>query len=849
LNGDASVAAFPLGGIGTGNVSVGARGQLRDWEIFNRPGKGNALPYTFFALRAAPAGGEPITRVLESRLQPPFERSHGYYSGDLAGLPRLREARMHGEYPFVWVDFIDEELPVSIGLEAFTPLVPLDADESGLPAAVLRYRVRNPGTAAVRVTIVGSLANAVGFAGYELFFLPRLEGNPHNEFREDQTLRGLYYTSDLPADNLRHGTMALVTTAYRVTVKPEWLHGYWWDGAHDFWQDLGDDGWLEPHPTSDAPAGPLAPSSKLRVGSLGLVETLQPGHEQEFEFILAWHFPNRPKGWLGQIIRQDPNADQIVRNYYATLHPDAWAVAHHVVRNLDRLERDSRAFHDCLHHATLPAEVVDAVSATITAARSTTCFRVEDGTLLGWEGTFDDTGCCEGSCTHVWNYGQTIAHLFPELERSMRRVELGLETGPDGRMAFRTNRVFGGPAWDVLPAVDGQLGTVLRLYREWKFSGDDAFLASLWPNATKALEYAFTHWDSDGDLVLDSQQHNTYDIEFHGPSSLPNSVFYAALRAGAELAEHLGEADRASHYRNAAERGAAAMDALLWNGDYYAQGISDVDEYRYQYGDGCLSDQVFGQLLAHVVGLGYVLPEGHVKQAISAVFRHNFRSNLTRHHNVQRTYALNDEGGLLLCTWPRGGRPRLPFVYCDEVWTGVEYQVAAHLIYEGFVDEALAIVRAVRARYDGYRRNPWNEVECGNHYARSMASWALLLALSGYRYNASRHTMAFAPAIGIGDFACFFSTGSGWGLFRREPGVAAIEVRYGSIRLSQLELAVPDRTRVRQAVSRMRVDVTLNDAPLTAQVRVSRNTLRLSFPQIDLASADVMRVAYRSGRS
>lgn len=363
----------------------------------------------------------------------------------------------------------------------------------------------------------------------------------------------------------------------------------------------------------------------------------------------------------------------------------------------------------------------------------------------------------------------------------MRWVEFALETDADGRMNFRANRLFGGPAmWETtttshqrrlnrLPAVDGQLGAIVRLYREWKFSGDDSFLIPLWPQAVRALEFAFEHWDEDRDFVLEGEQHNTYDIEFHGPNSLSNSMFYAALRAAAELADHLGETERAARYRQAAEEGAEEMDRLLWNGDYYIQLLENPDSFQYQYGTGCLSDQVFGQLCAHIVGLGYVLPASHVRKAIESVFRYNFRPNLSGHHHGQRTFALDDEGGLLLCTWPLGGRPREPLIYSDEVWSGIEYQVAAHLIYEGLVEEGLTIVRTARARYDGYRRNPWNEVEAGNHYVRSMASWALVLALGGYSYDAPKATIGFAPATTMGEFRSFFSTGNWLGVFCPGP--------------------------------------------------------------------------------
>jgi hypothetical protein len=239
------------------------------------------------------------------------------------------------------------------------------------------------------------------------------------------------------------------------------------------------------------------------------------------------------------------------------------------------------------------------------------------------------------------------------------------------------------------------------------------------------------------------------------------------------MARHLGEGDCADRWHAAFVRGSAATDAMLWDecAGYYVQRVDDVNAYRYQYGLGCLSDQLFGQTLAHVAGLGHVLPEDHVRAAIHAVFEHNFLSDPRSHVNLQRTYRLNDERGLLLCTWPNGGRPNLPFPYSDEVWTGIEYQVATHLAFEGFTEEALVIVQALRARHDGIRRNPWNEVECGHHYARAMASYGLWVAFSGYRYDVPDGWISFDPQGDTVDFSCFFSTGTGWGIYHRTADV------------------------------------------------------------------------------
>jgi len=785
---EATEAAFPLGGIGTGNVSLGARGELRDWEIFNSQGVGNHLPYAFFAIRAHAAGDAAVTRVLEARRRPPFSGGHGYFPGHVAGLPRLEHSELSVEYPFARVRFSDPGLPVEVRLEAFTPFIPLDADDSGIPAAVLRYVVRNVSDRPTDVSVVGSMPNPVGFSGYTLLFDLDLAGQPRNDEYRDGGVRGVSYTNPaLLADDLLTGSFALLTRdAPGVTVKPNWLDGFWWDGITDMWADFSQDGRLEPPAPPPPLEGAFPVESRLRVGSVASQGRLEPGEELTFEFILAWHFPNRARAWLGHIL-DDTNADQRVRNHYATRFRDALDVAGYLVRELPRLEGRSRDFCRAFLDTTLPPFVLDAATQGITVLRSTTCFRLEDGTLLGWEGGFDQRGACEGSCTHVWNYAQTAAYLFPELERSMRAVEFLLETDADGRMSFRTNQVFGAPRWQMLPAADGQLGTVVRLYREWLLSGDDGFLARMWPAAQRAIGYALRAWDLDGDGLLEAERHNTYDIEFHGPDPLTNSMLLAALAAASRMARAMGDVAASEGYAQQLARSSAAMDRSLWNGEYYHQAIEDVNAHRYQFGDGCLADQLLGQSLAHLVGLGHLLPADHVRSAIAAVFRHDFRPSLVTHDNVQRTFALGDEAGLVLCSWPNGGRPRLPFVYADEVWSGVEYQVAAHLVYEGFVDAALTIVDAVRARHDGLRRNPWDEVEFGHHYARSMASWAVYVALCGFQCDLPAARIDFRPAMHETDFRAFWCSGAGWGIYRQQVDATtgertwSIEVIEGSL--------------------------------------------------------------------
>ncbi len=765
----ASAAAFPLGGIGTGNVSLGARGELRDWEIFNHANKGATLPNTFFAIRTQTGADQPIAKVLEAPIQPPHTLSHGYHPATAAGLPRLAASTLHGEYPFARIDFIDPDLPVRVQLEAYTPLIPLNPEDSGIPCAILTYTLTNIGAQPVDLTLVGSLVNPVGGLALDRFgnFSAGGTGQNVNEVRDEAFGRGLFlYSQQYGPDDLKTGNLSLVTTHPQITMKRAWVRGAWFDFLQEFWDDFVEDGRL-----NDLGYDSPSPMGKTDTASLGLIDTLAPGEQKSYQFVLSWHFPNRPNSWKAA-------ADSLVRNHYAIRFADSWAVARYVLENHSRLETQTRQFHAAFFSSTLPTPVLDALSANIVPIRSTTCFWLEDGKFFGYEGCFDDGGCCDGTCTHVWSYAQTVAFLFPSLEREMRRIEFKVETNDTGYMFFRTYQTFGEHfiwTWgEQQPeaAVDGQMGSILRVLREWQLSGDREWLQDIWPNVKRALNYATQQWDKNKDGVLDGRQHNTYDIEFYGENPLCGIYYLAGLRAVEELAGVMNEPELAQRCRATFAQGSQRLDEMLWNGSFYVQRLADVNAHKYQHGEGCLSDQLLGQLHARILNLGDIVPVEHAQTALDSIFAHNFKRSFDRHHNTQRTYVLNDEAGLLMCSWPNGGRPRYPFVYSDEVWTGVEYQVAAHLIYEGRVPEGLEIVAALRERHDGIKRNPWNEVECGHHYARSMSSWALLLALSGAHADMGRNVLSFAPVVDASPeqniFRTFWTTGRAWGTYTQQ---------------------------------------------------------------------------------
>jgi len=763
----AKEVAFPLGGVGTGTVSLGGRGNLRDWEIFNRPGKGVNLPFTFFALHFAQEGRKPLVRVLEGALTPPFTGEDGFRRTEVPGLPRMERARFRGEYPFAWIDMDDSKLPLQVTIEAFNPFLPLDPEESGIPAFVVRFRVRNLSRLPAKVTVAGSILNPVGFdgeGGIEGVGNPKF-GKNVNEIRKGQPLSGLFLSSQkMKPDAATFGTMALATPWKNITYLSHWVRGDWWDDLQIFWDDFAPDGRLK-----DLDEKSPSPDGRTDIGTLGLMAEIEPFGEVTLPFILSWNFPNFVDYF--DIVREQRG--KMYKNHYAERFPDAWASAEYLVKNLPRLEKESRAFHETFFSSTLPPYVLDAVSSQASITRTVTCFWLEGGKFFGFEGCNDKSGCCPLNCGHVWNYEQSLAFLFPSLERFMREVDFLYNTKANGEMVFRTALPLGsGVLWKFRPAADGSLGKIINLYRDWQLSGDLEFLKKVWPKAKAALEYTWLSWDADKDGLVEGEQHNTYDIEFYGPNSMIGGFYLGALLAGSRMAEAVGDPAAAKLYQDMFEKGKVKFNDLLWNGEYYVQKYDKVMEKKYQYGEGCLSDQMLGQWLAMVAGLGRFLPEDRLKSTLGSIYKYNFLTDFRELSNGQRTYALNDESGLLLCSWPKGGRPPLPFVYSDEVWTGIEYHVASHLMYEGLVEEGLSIVKAVRDRYDGLKRNPWDEIECGHHYARAMSSWGVLLALSGYSYSGPARSLEFAPKLYPNNFRTFWTTGSGWGGYaqREEKG-------------------------------------------------------------------------------
>ncbi|MDR1059857.1 MAG: hypothetical protein LBL83_01300, partial [Clostridiales bacterium] len=506
--------------------------------------------------------------------------------------------------------------------------------------------------------------------------------------------------------------------------------------------------------------------------------------------------------------RRDTCRRETYRPWYSGQFAGADALNRYIKSEFGRLRSESMAFSDCLFSSTLPPEILEAVAANLSILKSPTVLRQTDGRIWGWEGCQDDYGSCHGSCTHVWNYAQALCSLFPDLERGLRQTEFWDSQNDEGHQAFRASLPIGGADHSFHAAADGQLGGVIKAYREWRISGDSGWMAGIWPRVRQSLEYCISLWDPKESGALTERHHNTYDIEFYGADIMCTGFYLGALLAAAKMAESLQD-PAGERYLRLYVKGRKYAEEKLFNGEYFIQ-LADLDGLerkpapdgehpeaaelfrregpKYQYGAGCLSDGAVGAWLAKLSGLGDILDSAKLESHLMSVYRHNLKKSLARHTNPQRPgYAMGDEGGLLLCTWPNGGKPSLPFVYSDEVWTGIEYEVASHLIMAGRAEEGLEIVRICRSRYDGTARNPFNEYECGHWYARAMSSYALLRAYSGVFYDAAEKTLRVNPAA-KGDFQCFFATDGGYGMAGVKDGAAFAQVKAGKIEIARIAL-------------------------------------------------------------
>ena len=927
---DLNTIGMPVGGIATGQLYLRGDGTLAVWQIFNRhvfSGYGRDNYRTYRPESPVDSGFAVVVESEGKTLTKQLNKDFG-------------KVEFSGEYPIGIVRYKENNFPVIVEMEAFSPFIPLNAKDSALPATLFHITVENTSRRAMKVGILGWLENAVLFdsakhvdelrrsriineKGRKLIVhtaekaptpdgikatRPKIvvadfEGPDYGDWKStgqafgagpaQGTLpeqnpvsgflgKGLVNTflgGDKPhgtltsppfkisrkfinfllggGNHIRQTCINLVidgkvarTTVGKSNEKLEWT--FWnvreFEGQTAQIQivDMASGGWghinIDQIELSDKPQKTaVGPIDKLPdYGSMVLAVSeqggspqntgklpagvgdsavkihaednvaypaierqsaamathtvkLAPGAKRTFTFVLSWFFPNYEHG-----------------HEYANRFKNASEVAHYVLDNHERLAGGTRKWHKTFYEdSTLPRWLLFRLHSTVCNLSTGTCHWWKSGRFWGWEGV----GCCSGTCTHVWNYAHALGRLFPELERSAREMQdfgEGFDS-QSGLVGFRSNRAY---------AADGQCGTVLKAYREHLMSADNSFLKRNWPHIKKVLVFSITR-DGNDDGLIESSQHNTFDINFEGANTFVGSLYLAALRAGEEMAKEMGDKAFAKRCRKIFESGSRLTVERLWDGEYFVQQV-DLKKYpKHQYEKGCLSDQLFGQGWAHLLGLGYIYPPEHVKKALQSVWKYNWTPDVGPYnatHKPERWFARPGEPGLFTCTWPKSPYIAEGVRYKNEIWTGIEYQAAGHMVWEDMLREGLVICHGIEERYHPAKYNPFNEVECGDHYARAFASWGVYAALAGYEYHGPKGHLGFAPRITPEDFRAAFTCAEGWGTFsqkrNRKIQREEIEVRWGSLRLKTLAFIVPENFR--------KVKITVTAAGRPVQINYKR---------------------------
>ncbi len=852
--------ALPLGGIGTGSIALAGDGGLRQWQIVNNVNHDAHVPNSFFAIWAGDYLDARRNAVVlqskalydDSHFTPaPSISDHLIPEGSrrlLNELPGVESLEITAQYPIIEVAYQSGAIPVHVHLETFSPFIPLNSKDSGLPAIIFNFTVTNPQDHPINVSLMGAQQNIVGWDG-------KTHIDNNQNFGYGGNVNHLIHLQGITAidmnnvrlgtDHPANGSLALAvleqslpysnrlvhsepdgrpqeTEAERITAMPQW------EAAKQLWDYFGNLRGVLPNQGSVG----ASDDGQTWNGALSAHFRLEAGASHTVTFVLAWYFPNRYVTWdqrsMGVL---DRKSHFWLGNQYNRHFKSALNVVEYIRDNYERLVEQTRLFRDSFFDSTLPWEVLESAAAPISTLRSPTCIWNEDGRFHGFEGCHGAStihgaleGCCPMNCTHVWNYEMALAKLFPDLEQLMRYTDLVDQISPWGSIPHRTplplylprpfTMFIGGPR---NPAMDGEMGTVLKTYREVLHGANKEWFDMMWTQTKKLMQHIMTDYDTEGDGVIRGEQPNTYDISIFGPNTFIGSMYLAALRAAEEMAKLQGEDELAQQYRARFELGSRNYDTLCWNGEYYIQVVDLNQHTQQQFGTGCHIDQLLGQWWAHVLGLGYVLPEAHVKTAIRNIVKFNYREGFDRAAQKPRVYMDERDRGLYICTWPHGDKPEIPTQYSDEVWSGLEYPLAGMLLYADELNLALDVLANIRHRHNGTRRSPWNEVECGDHYVRAMASWTTLEAASGYRYDAIHGILSFAPRFTAENFQSFFITGSAWGRYSEDHHTARISVHYGELTLNELRIKNYDARDVYLGDERIDADISQVDGYLSAR--------------------------------
>lgn len=727
---------MPVGGCFAGTVYVGGDGQLWNWDIFNQEHEGSPPQDTVVFLGDPLRVRDGANYVRPHRQTSPFSQrwslflSHEAEAGpDNDWVPRtssavkFAESTFRGEYPVARVSLRRADAPVEADLEVFSPFIPLAVEDSSFPATTLTFRVKSLSGRKEKARLLYRFQNPC------LCLTPTLHESCPPEMASHP--EGVAVTRKAEAEASQRGDFgefaASFSRACRVVER---------DGAYEIQCDF----------------------------------ELLPGEEQEVTLFIAWRFPNAPKSVPGKT------------HWHAKRWSSAWEVIRELKERWGSLREATLLWNKTWYEGSLPKWLLDRTFLNLCILATRTCYRLDEGRYYFMEGV----GCCPGTCTHVWGYAQGIAYVFPEVERRLRtEVDYGLAFHSDtGAIDYRGE-------YHRAVAHDGQASCVLRFYREHLMSRNDSLLREHWPKVKKSLEFLMAE-DKDQDGLLEGAQYNTLDAAWHGPMAWISSLYIAALRAGKAMADLMGDEDFSASCQNLGDKGSKHLVTELYNGEYFIHKPDPSHPESNSTNDGCHIDQLYGQFWASQLGLPRAAPEAESRSAMAALFRHSFFPDIWEHRRKRseikggRWYAAPGEGGLIMCTFPRGGSEKATGKgseawaagYFNECMSGFEYQAAAGMIREGLVAEGLTVVKAIHDRYHPSRRNPYNEIECSDHYGRALAAFGVYLSVTGLRVDGPRGVVSLPRNSPPGAKHAFIAP-DGWGLASTGPdGKTMLEYRW-----------------------------------------------------------------------
>jgi uncharacterized protein (DUF608 family) len=811
---------MPVGGITAGQVYLGGDGKLWLWDIFNDTKEGVTSNVYFLKDRRVRArdGSNYIVPVTQEY---PFDQGfsikiiqNGKETVRPLDYKGFKDITFKGQYPIGNVSYKEEGLPLQVDLKAFSPFIPLKTNASNYPATVMQYNVTNASNETLSFELSGWIENPVlHITGTSK------EVQLKNSIKSNNETTALFCETKLEESNSDlnfnyktqrdYGTMSLLVLGDGNQVK-----------ATASETDYQEPFVASSHKNKTTALGPFGYSLR---GGLSKQETLAPGETKQVTFIVGWHFPNL-----------SADGGRFKGRAYSNRFKNALQVVQEVAANINPLQEQTELFTDTFYNdSTLPYWFLNRTFANTSILATETCYQLGDGRFWAWEGI----GCCAGTCTHVWHYAQAMGRVFPELERNLREQTDFAVIESDGKIDFRGGRAN-------RDAADGQAGIVLRSFREHQMTSDNTFLNKNWKHIKLALQYLITMDAEDGEAngMIHGEQHNTLDAEWYGNIPVITSLYLAALKAGYEMATEVNDTTFAKQCKTILGKGQKNIETLF-NGEYFIQKEDSNHKDAIGIGTGCYIDQVFGQSWAFQVGLGRLYNADMINKSLDALWKYNFVPHMGEFRKSHpeklagRPYAIDDDKGLVICTWPKGGKrddweKHWQFGYFNECMTGFEYEVAGHMIWEGKLKEGLAITRAIHDRYHAAKRNPYNEVECSDHYARAMASYGAYIAICGFEYHGPKKQIAFAPKITPHKFKAAFISANGWGSYEQEQEkkkqTAKLQVVSGDLALKQLTVEIPKGKNAK------RIKLSINGKTVKNSHNQKGTKLEVNFKEINL---------------